>query len=343
MDLEPIAMPVTRRRAVATMAAIALPALLSQRARAAAEFEYKLSNNLPADHPFNKRAEAAATRIREETSGRLEIRIFPNNQLGADTDVLSQTRSGAVEFQALSAVTLSLLVPVASITGVGFAFKTYDDVWAATDGKLGAFIRQEIGKRGLHAFDQIVDVGFRQITNNSRPINSPADLKGLKIRVPPGPLWISLFQGFGVNPTTVSFAELYSALQTRLADGEENPLSIIATAKLYEVQKYCSITNHMWDGLWLLANQAAWSRLPPATQEVVQRAFSEAALQERADLAKLNGSLQSELAAKGLIFNTPDAAGFRDALRAAGYYPKWKQTFGAEAWSLLEAYAGGLS
>jgi tripartite ATP-independent transporter DctP family solute receptor len=334
-------MTIARRTFLTGAALLAAPAILGRSARAA-EFQYKLSNNVSPDHPFNLRAREAAARIREETGGRLDIQIFPANQLGSDVDVLNQTRSGAVEFQALSAVTLSVLVPVASITGVGFAFKAYDDVWAATDGKLGAFVRAQIATRGLHVFDRIWDIGFRQITNNVKPITAPDDLRGLKIRVPPGALWTSLFQSFGSSPTTVSFAELYSALQTRIADGEENPLSIIATAKLYEVQKYATLTNHMWDGLWLLANGDAWSRLPEDVRRVAAKAFDEAALLERADLARQGASLQSELAAKGLAFNTADQAAFRETLRSSGFYPKWRKTFGDEAWSLLEQYSGAL-
>jgi tripartite ATP-independent transporter DctP family solute receptor len=320
---------------------LAAPAILS-RAAEAAEFEYKLSNNVSVDHPFNLRAGEAVARIKKETGGRLDIQIFPSNQLGSDVDVLSQTRAGAVEFQALSAVTLSVLVPVASITGVGFAFKSYDEVWAATDGRLGAFVRAQIASRGLRAFDRIWDIGFRQITNNVKPISSPADLRGLKIRVPPGALWTSLFQSFGASPTTVSFAELYSALQTRIADGEENPLSIISTAKLYEVQKYATLTSHMWDGLWLLANGDAWRRLPEDIRKIVAQAFDEAALLERDDLARQGTSLQTELAAKGLTFNAVEQVSFRDVLRSSGFYPKWSEAFSDEAWSLLEQYSGPL-
>lgn len=324
------------------VAGLAAPMILGRTAQAA-EFQYKLSNNVSFDHPANVRLRDAVARIKDETSGRLDIQIFPSNQLGSDVDVLSQTRSGAVEFQALSAVTLSVLIPVASITGVGFAFKSYDEVWAATDGELGAFVRAQIATRGLHTFDRIWDIGFRQITNNVKPIHAPDDLSKLKIRVPPGALWTSLFQSFGSSPTTVSFAELYSALQTRIADGEENPLSIIATAKLYEVQKYCSLTNHMWDGLWLLANGATWNALPEDLRKITSRAFDEAALLERGDLERQGASLQNELAGKGLAFNTADQAAFRQALRTSGFYPKWRKTFGDEAWALLERYSGALS
>lgn len=336
-------MSLTRRQFVSLAGLVAAPLVVPRFALGAAEFRYKLSNNVAIDHPFNVRAKAAVAQILEATHGRLDIQIFPNNQLGSDVDVLSQTRAGAVELQALSAVTLSTLVPVASITGVGFAFKDYNTVWSATDGKLGEHVRGEIGKRGLYAFARPWDIGYRQITNSRRPITGPADLKGLKIRVPPGALWTSLFQGFGGNPTTINFNELYSALQTRIADGEENPLSIITTAKLYEVQKYASVTNHMWDGLWLLANQRAWQRLPEDLRTVAERILDDAALLQRKDVASLNDTLRTDLAGKGLVFNTPDPQPFRQALRTAGFYPTWQQKFGPEAWSLLESYAGKLA
>ena len=185
------------------------------------------------------RQQEAATRIKEATGGRVEIQLFPNNQLGSDTDMLSQLRSGAIDFFSLSGLILSTLVPVASINGIGFAFKDYDTVWNTMDGKLGAYVRGEIGKRGLIAMDKMWDNGFRQITSSTRPIRTPADLKGFKIRVPISPLWTSMFQAFGASPISINFSEVYSALQTKIAEGQENPLSLIEIAKLYEVQKYC--------------------------------------------------------------------------------------------------------
>ena len=140
------------------------------RGRGGPEFSYKFANNLPASHPLNLRAGEAAGRILEATGGRVEIRLFPNNQLGSDTDVLSQLRSGAVELFTLSGLILSTLVPPAAINGVGFAFKDYDQVWPAMDGKLGAFIRGEIAKRGLVAMERIWDNGFRQTTTSAKPI-----------------------------------------------------------------------------------------------------------------------------------------------------------------------------
>ena len=138
------------------------------------EFKLKFANNLPAIHPLNVRAKEAAEAIRRDTNGRIDLQVFPNNQLGSDTDMLSQIRSGAIDFFTLSGLILSTLVPVASINGIGFAFKDYDQVWAAMDGELGAHVRAAIAKANLHAFDRIWDNGFRQITSSTRPIAAPA-------------------------------------------------------------------------------------------------------------------------------------------------------------------------
>jgi tripartite ATP-independent transporter DctP family solute receptor len=308
-----------------------------------AEFSYKYANNLPDSHPMNARAKEMAAAIKTETNGRFDLQIFPNNQLGSDTDMLSQIRSGGIEFFTLSGLILSTLVPAASINGIGFAFPDYDTVWKAMDGDLGAYVRGEVNKAGLVVMEKIWDNGFRQTTSSTRPINGPDDFKGFKIRVPVSPLWTSMFRAFDAAPASINFSEVYSALQTRIVEGQENPLAIISTAKLYEVQKYCSLTNHMWDGFWFLANRRAWDSLPPEIREIVARNINAAGVNERTDVAKLNAGLQQELAGKGLIFNQPATAPFRDKLRSAGFYAEWKAKYGEQAWELLEKAVGKLS
>ena len=309
----------------------------------AAEFTYKFANNLPVAHPLNIRGQEAVDRIAQATGGRVEIRIFPNNQLGSDTDMLSQLRSGAIEFFTLSGLILSTLVPPASINGVGFAFKDYGQVWAAMDGKLGAYVRAEIAKRGLVAMDRIWDNGFRQTTTSTKPIAAPDDLRGMKLRVPVSPLWTSMFTALGSAPTSINFSEVYSALQTHIVDGQENPLAIIDTAKLFEVQKFCSLTNHMWDGFWFLANRRVWDGLPTELREIVAREVNASALSEREDTAKLNADLQGKLEKAGLAFNPVDAGAFRDTLRRAGFYKEWQGKYGDEAWHVLEESVGSLA
>jgi TRAP-type transport system periplasmic protein len=308
-----------------------------------AEFTYKFANNLPESHPLVARAREMSAAIKTETNGRFDLQIFPNNQLGSDTDMLSQIRSGGVEFFTLSGLILATLVPAASINGIGFAFPDYDTVWKAMDGDLGAYVRGEITKANLVVMDKIWDNGFRQTTSSTKPINGPDDYKGFKIRVPVSPLWTSMFKAFDASPASINFSEVYSALQTRIVEGQENPLALISTAKLYEVQKYCSMTNHMWDGFWFLANRRAWEKLPEDVRAVVAKNINAAALNERGDTAKLNATVREELAGKGLVFNQPDVAPFREKLRSAGFYAEWKGKYGDAAWALLEKSVGKLS
>jgi tripartite ATP-independent transporter DctP family solute receptor len=308
-----------------------------------AQWTYKYANNLPETHPMNVRARDMAAAIKQETNGRFDLQIFPSSQLGSDTDTLSQVRSGGVEFFTLSGLILATLVPAASINGIGFAFPDYPTVWNAMDGDLGGFVRGEIKKSGLEVMDKIWDNGFRQTTSSTKPINGPEDFKGFKIRVPVSPLWTSMFKAFDASPASINFAEVYSALQTRIVEGQENPLALISTAKLYEVQKYCSMTNHMWDGFWFLMNRRAWQALPDDIRAVVAKNVNAAAIKERADTEKLNASVKDELAAKGLVFNQPNVAPFRDKLRSAGFYAEWKGKYGDQAWELLEKAVGKLS
>src|ERR1700760_1078447 len=308
-----------------------------------AEWSYKFANNLPEQHPFMTRAREMAAAIKAETNGRFDLQVFPNSQLGSDTDMLSQVRSGGIEFFTLSGLILSTLVPGASINGIGFAFPDYPTVWKTMDGDLGAYVRGEINKAGLEVMDKIWDNGFRQTTSSTKPINGPDDYKGFKIRVPVSPLWTSMFKAFDASPASINFSEVYSALQTKIVEGQENPLALISTAKLYEVQKYCSLTNHMWDGFWFLANKRAWEKVPEDIRAIVAKNINAAAVNERADVAKLNAGLQQELAGKGLIFNQPNVAPFREKLRSAGFYAEWKGKYGDQAWELLEKSAGKLS
>ena len=308
-----------------------------------AEFTYKFANNVPATHPLNVRATEAAAAIKAESKGRFQIDIFPNNQLGNDTDTLSQLRSGGVEFFSMSGLILSTLVPAASINNMSFAFPDYATVWNTMDGDLGAYVRKQIAAANLVAMDKMWDNGFRQTTTSTKPIVTPADFKGMKLRVPPSPLHISMFKALEAAPTSINFNELYSALQTKIVEGQENPLVLIQISKLYEVQKYCSLTNHMWDGFWFLANRRAWERVPKDLQEIVSRNLNAAALKQRDDMAKLNSHVQQELTAKGMIFNQPDISAFRAKLRDANFYSEWKGKYGNEAFGLLERAVGKLA
>ena len=332
----------TRRSLLAASAALPLVGILTRPA-SAAEFTYKFATGQDPTHPVNIRSQEALNRIREATGGRVDILLFPANQLGSDTDLLSQVRSGGVELFNLSASVLATLVPAASIPNTGFAFPDYDAVWRAMDGDLGAYVRAQIDKSGIVSVCKAYDNGFRQITTSTKPIRTPGDLKGLKLRVPLAPMLTSLFHALGAGPTPINFNELYSALQTKVVEGQENPLAIIATTRLYEVQKYCSMTGHVWDGFWILGNRRAWERLPADLRGIVATELERSATDQRADIAKLSVSLRQDLTAKGLEFNDVDRTAFRDALGRTDFYKEWKGKYGAEAWGILEKTTGSLT
>lgn len=273
----------------------------------------------------------------------MEIKLFPANQLGSDTDLLGQVRNGSVEFFNLSTSILSTFVPAAALPNTGFAFKDYDAVWKAMDGALGEHVRSEIAKTPILPVSKIWDNGFRQITSSTREIKAPEDLKGFKIRVPPAPLLTSLFKAFDAGVSPINFNELYSSLQTKVVEGEENPLPIIATTRLYEVQKSCSMTGHVWDGYWILGNKRAWQKLPDDIRQTVSKELDRSATDQRADVAKLSDSLRQTLTEKGIKFIDVDRDPFRSALGKTSFYKDWKAKLGEVGWGHLEAVAGKLA
>ncbi len=310
---------------------------------AARRYVIKFGVDLAPDHPTTLRAIEAGKEITAATKGAVELQVFPSSQLGNDTHMLAEIRSGAIQMMAIGDNILATLVPTAAIDNVGFAFKDTQTAWKALDGAVGDIVRADIERIGLHPMKMVWDEGFRQITTSNKPINTPDDLHGLKIRVPPSPISESLFQSLGASPVSLNIAELYTALQTGVVQGQENPLSNISTQKFYEVQKYCSVTNHMWVGYWLLMNANFWAGLPAKYQAIVENAFNRQAPLQRADSDALNNSLEVKLTKDGLRFNTPDTAPFRAALVQAGFYRQWQGKFGDKLWSALEQYTGTLS
>lgn len=331
----------SRRTVLAGTAAVPLVTILKWPAQAA-EFEMKYATGQDPTHPVNTRAQEALNRIREATSGRVDIKLFPANQLGSDSDLLAQVRNGSVEFFNLSSMILATFVPLSGITSLGFAFKNYDDVWKAMDGELGNHVRAEIAKTPIFPMSKIWDNGFRHITSSTREIRTAEDLKGFKLRVPLAPPLTSLFKALGAAPSPINFNEVYTSLQTKVVEGQENPLAIIATTRLYEVQKTCSLTGHVWDGYWVLGNKRAFNRLPADLQAIVSREIDKSAVEQRADVAKLNESLKTDLKEKGLTFIEVQQENFRKALAGTTFYAEWKQKYGPAAWEMLEKVSGKL-
>lgn len=308
----------------------------------AAEFTYKLGTNVQETHPATIRAREAAKNIMEESGGRLALEIFPNNQLGGDTVALGQLRSGALEFYLIAGQILSNVLPAVSIYGMPFAFKGHPELWTALDGDLGTKLCNELPKAGLQNVGKMWASGFRQFVSGAKPIESAEDLQGFKMRVPISQVWISIFRALGASPVSMNAPEMYTALQTKIADGCELPLSVIDSYKIYEVQRYCAMSSYMVESYFMAANDGAWSRLPAKLREIVERNFSAAAVRQRSDIAKEDTTLKAELSAKGIVFNNPDLESFKSVLRKNGFYVDWQKKYGVEAWSLLEKYSGKL-
>jgi TRAP-type transport system periplasmic protein len=326
-----------------TAAAAGAVAFGGRPARAAQKYVMKFGVDLAIDHPTTVHAKAAAEAVKQATGGAVEISVFPNSELGDDTHMLSNLRAGAIEMMGIGDNILATLVPGAAIDNVGFAFKDGNTAWTALDGGVGDIVRADIARTGLVPMKKIWDEGFREITTSTKPIVTPADLSGFKIRVPPSPISLSLFRGLGAAPETLNVAELYTALQTRVVDGQENPLGNIETQKFYQVQKYCSLTNHMWVGYWILVSGSAWRRLPANYRSIVADAFDAQAPKQRLANEQLNSSLQAKLTQQGLTFNAPDIAPFRAKLVQSGFYKEWQGKFGTTLWSALEKYTGALA
>jgi TRAP-type transport system periplasmic protein len=330
------------RFAAGTAATLASIAVIKAPARAA-QWNYKYASNVSVDHPLNVRMRECWNAVNKETKGRLDVQIFPNNQLGGDTQALTQLRSGALQFFTLDGGILQSVVPVAAIQGVGFAFKDSTEAFRALDGPLGDYVRDEIRKQSLYVHPKMWENGMRQITSSNKPMRSAADLEGFKIRTPPGALWVDLFKSLGAAPAPLNFSEVYTALQTHVFDGQENPYAIIDVARLYEVQKYLSVTNHMWSAFHFLGNEDAWKALSPDVQTVVERNLAKYAVLQRRDTALRNESLSEKLARRGLTINRADTSGMRTRLASSGFYGRWKEKFGAQAWGLLEKTTGKLA
>jgi tripartite ATP-independent transporter DctP family solute receptor len=336
-------MTITRRQILKSATALAAGVAIRPVAAASKTTVIKIGLDLEPSHPTVANLNAAAAKLKDATSGAVTLRVFPSSQLGDDTHMLTNLRSGAMQMMAVGDNILGTLVPSAGIDNIGFAFKTPEMAWQALDGAVGDVVRADIAKAGLYPMHRIWDEGFRQITSSTKQINTPADLHGFKIRVPPSPISLSIFQSLGASATTINAAELYTALQTHVVDGQENPLGNIETMKLNQVQKYCSLTNHMWVGYWLLVNGQFWQNLPADHKKAVADTLDAQALEQRKANQALDASLEETLKKQGVTFSKPDTTAFQKALTQSGFYTTWKGKFGTPLWTALESVTGPLA
>lgn len=333
---------ISRRKFALAGSAVIAFSIISRRGQAAA-IEMRQFHNQTDDTPLHKRLTEMWAAVDQESGGRLKVKVFAENNkvAGGDPQARDMLVSGELEFFTLMGGILDEVVPIADIQGMPFAFKDNNQVYAALDGDLGDLLREEAMTKGIYALPRACfENGFRQITSSTHPIRTVADLKGMKIRIPASQMFADVFKSLGAEPTAINTNRLYESLKSGIVEGQENPLAIVDGFKLYEVQKYVSLTSHMWSGYNLLANLNVWRKLGPDLQTVVQRNAEKYVKLQRADNVALNAALQGALEKRGLIFNVADTSGFRAPL--GDFYMRWKDHFGARAWGMLEAHVGKL-
>jgi tripartite ATP-independent transporter DctP family solute receptor len=306
----------------------------------AAEYAFIQYHNQTASSSLHRRLVEMWEAVRKDTHGRVDTQVLPqnNNVTGSDPAALKMLVAGEIHFFTLMGGILGTAVPVAEVQQVPFAFRSAAHAHKAMDGPLGAYLRQEMAAAGIHGLPAgAFDNGMRQIATNPRAIRVPADLMGMRMRVPAGQMVADVFRTLGAEPVTINSADIYAALKAGKVDAHENPLALIDSFKLYEVSKYVSMTNHMWSGFNQLAHLPTWRRIPDDIQKVIERNVITYVRLQRQDQERANTRMRTELAARGLLFNDVDATPFRRQL--AGFYRTWKRQLGMKCWSLLEAAA----
>lgn len=302
-------------------------------------FRYRLGLNQPEASPTVRRLAEMADAIRADTGGRLDIAVHPESRLGPDPQMLAAVRAGRLEFY-MAGATLGDLAPTSLLVLLPFAFRDSNAVFTALDGALGDRIRGELAGNGLYAFRRAWQNGFHHLTTRARPIRDAADLAGLTFRSPGGAIAADFFRTLGAEAGMVPFSRLYDALKDGSFDGQSDPLGVVLSLRLYEVQAQLSLTTHWWSGFTLLANRSAWDALPPDLREAVERQAERAALAQRADIEAVNRAAAADLATLGMRVETADAASFRK--RLGDFYARWRTQVGPDAWRLVETYADGL-
>ncbi len=284
----------------------------------------QLSHGAAPGNPRDVASQKFAALVDKMSDGQLKVDVGGNAQFGDDAETITNLRLGTVAFAANSQGTTSAVVPQIALLGLPFLFKCLPQANAVMDGPVGDEIAKDAEKQGLVVLAWWNN-GIREVSNSSKPIKTPADLVGMKIRTPPDPMTIDIFNALGASPTPMNFSELYVALQQGVVDGQENPLINIYSSKLYEVQPYISMTNHKFEATPFLASKAVFDSLSAKDQKIIREAAIEAGKINRKMVADQTADLRRELEEKGTKINDVDAAPFVKATQPV--YDKWHKKY----------------
>jgi tripartite ATP-independent transporter DctP family solute receptor len=273
--------------------------------------------------PGNPRHEAAvkfAEVAKAKSGGRIEVQVAPSAQLGDDAAMVTALRTGALDMSANSQGALANAVPEYAAFGMPFLFSSLPQAWKVLDGPLGKELAERSAEKGLVVLGYW-DNGIRHMSNSKRPLLKPEDLKGLKMRTPPDAVTVDIMQSLGAEAQQIKFAELYVALQQGVVDGQENPLMNIHASKIYEVQKFISLTGHKYEMTPFLMSKRTWDRLGEADRKAVMEAATEATALQRKLSQESDDKLIADLKSKGVRIDTVDKSAFEKGTSAVD--DKW--------------------
>ena len=297
----------TRRTALAGAAAVAL----ARPAIAQGPMRWRFAHPHPESDSWQKAALRFAEMVKERTKGAIEIQVFPNGVLGNDPTTINAVRGGSLDIALTGNPFFTGLAPKLNVLDLPFLFRDRKHVATVLDGPIGESLRKELEGSNLKAL-ATWDIGWRNLTNNRRPVRTPDDLKGLKIRTTPNPAHIKAFQLLGAAPTPMAFTELFTALEMGSVDGQENPVTLILNAKFFEVQKHLTLTRHAFTTGPLVMNKAKFDALPPELQAILVETGKEASRLQWKMNEDSEASSLAELKAKGMqVVETVDREAFR--------------------------------
>lgn len=297
-----------------TLALVLSCAILASLAAASFALELKIGVSTNDEDPRNIAARQFADEIAEKTGGALTAKVFPAGQLGGDADLINSISldSGTVDIIITDASNFATYDPKMGISALPFQFSDFDKAWAFMDSEVEAE-----AEKGLLEFNMRVLAhycnGFRCVTNNKGAVNSPADMKGMLIRTPENPVIMATMRALGANPQPLAFSELYQALNQGTYDAQENPIPVIYNNKLFEVQAYLSVTNHIYSGMCFTIAESVWQKLTPEQQEIVTAAAKASSAYDRKMNREQTDALVANLKAAGMKINNPDLAPFAEA------------------------------
>lgn len=267
------------KKIVAAAIALLLP-LGAAQAQDIKERSIKFSFLNDKSHPQGLGAQKFADIVSAKSGGKIKVRLFPGGTLGGDLQTISALQGGTVEMTVLNAGLLSGLVKDFSVLDLPFLFNSAKEADVIVDGPLGTGLLNKLQDKGLVGL-AYWDLGFRNLTNNKHPVQKAEDIQGLKIRVVQSPVYIDLFNALGANAVPMPFPEVYTALEQKAIDGQENPITTIYSSKFHEVQKHLTITRHIYNPQALIFSKKIWDQMSPAERTLLTDAAKEAQAYQR--------------------------------------------------------------